>query len=438
MAKKRSDKSKASDAPVSADTDSLLLAALETSDPSKTGRFIVTFKEGAADAGMAQLRGRRGLRLAEAGDFEDRAVNLEEVAGADAVVFPEINVALLSGSAAREHSLTSEMMIAEDSPVHSIDPEYFMFSVAGNHIEYMKGVLHTAQVIARDLGAEEANGETALFDQAEVEALGVTWGLSACRVTQSSRDGHGIKVAVLDTGFDLHHPEFVGRSIAPKTFVGQPVQDLHGHGTHTTGTATGPKTPPGSVPRYGVAYRSNIFAGKVLTNSGGGTQAQVLAGMAWAIASRCEVISMSLGANIGVQPAYTAAGQAALNHGCLIIAASGNAHPQFPTGAPANSPTILSVGALDANLRPAPFSSRGKVDIAAPGVNVFSAWKRPLLHNTESGTSMATPHVAGIAALWAQTSSSLRGAALRTRLLATARHLPYPANVVGKGLVQAP
>jgi subtilisin family serine protease len=249
-------------------------------------------------------------------------------------------------------------------------------------------------------------------------------------------------VAVLDTGFDLGHPEFAGRSFVTNTFVGQPVQDLHGHGTHTTGTACGPQAPPGAVPRYGIGFRTQIFVGKVLTNSGSGTQAQVLAGINWAIANRCAVISMSLGAPIPVQPSYTAAGTAALAAGCLIIAAAGNSSHRpgvvNPSGAPANSPTVMSVAALDSSLKVAFFSDGGKVDIAGPGVNVFSSWPRPTLHNTISGTSMATPHVAGCAALWAQSSSALRGAALRAKLVATAKHLPFPPADVGAGLVQAP
>ena len=180
----------------------------------------------------------------------------------------------------------------------------------------------------------------------------------------------------------------------------------------------------------------------MLTNSGTGTQAQILAGMNWAIANKCTVISLSLGAGIPPQPSYTAAGTAALNAGCLIVAAAGNASNRpgliAPAIAPANSPTIVSVGALDSALRVAVFSCGGKVDIAGPGVNIFSSWPRPTLHNTISGTSMATPHVAGCAALWAQTSPSLRGLALRAKLTATARHLPLPATDVGTGLVQAP
>src|SRR5262249_23469312 len=156
-----------------------------------------------------------------------------------------------------------------------------------------------------------------------------------------------------------------------------------------------------------IGYQTNIFVGKVLTNAGVSVGASVLAGMHWAVANRCEVISMSLAGKGPVQPSYTAAGQAALNAGCLMIAAAGNEHAA--TGYPANSPTIMSVPALTPNLTPAPFSNFGKIDIAAPGVNVFSSTRRPLLHATMDGTSMATPHVSGCAALWAQTDPSLRG-----------------------------
>ena len=150
---------------------------------------------------------------------------------------------------------------------------------------------------------------------------------------------------------------------------------------------------------------------------------------------------MSLGAQIPPQPSYTAAGAAALGAGCLIVAAAGNASARpgsiNSAGAPANSPTIVSVGALDSSLRVASFSNGGKVDIG-PGANTFSSWPRPQSHNTISGTSMATPHVAGCAALWAQSNASLRGIALRAKLTSTARHLPLPATDVGAGLVQAP
>jgi subtilisin family serine protease len=421
-------------------TDDLLMAALERGgDTTKTGRFLMTFKEGAAAAGMKALQAKQGLRMASAKDFAGQAVDLEQAGDADAVVFPEIGVALVSGEATREHGLTAAAFAEEDPHTHSVDPEYFMFASQINPADYLKGVLRTAEMIAEDLGGV---APTMMAADVTAQVAGVTWGLSACKVPSSQFSGKGIKVAVLDTGFDLGHPEFAGRSFVTNTFVGQPVQDLHGHGTHTTGTACGPQAPAGPIQRYGIGYGAQIFVGKVLTNSGSGTQAQVLAGMNWAVANKCAVISMSLGAQIPVQPSYTAAGTAALNAGCLIIAAAGNASSRPGTinqaGAPANSPTVMSVAALDSSLRVAVFSNGGKVDIAGPGVNVFSSWPRPTLHNTISGTSMATPHVSGCAALWAQSNAALRGNALRAKLISTARRLPFPASDVGAGLVQAP
>jgi subtilisin family serine protease len=425
---------------VAATTDELLLAALERGgDTTKTGRYLMTFKEGAAEAGAKALSSKRGLRVASASDFESQAVDLAGTSGADAVVFPEIGVALVSGAAAVEHGVTAAAFVAADAPTHSVDPEYFMFAGQINPADYLRGVLRTAEMIYEDLGT--LPGLAAAAD-VSVAVAGATWGLAACKVPASNFDGTGIKVAVLDTGFDLGHPEFAGRQIVSETFVGLPVQDLHGHGTHTAGTSCGPKSPPGPIQRYGIGFRAEMHIGKVLNNSGTGTQAQILAGMNWAIANKCAVISMSLGAQIPVQPSYTAAGQSALNSGCLIIAAAGNASSRpgtvQPAGAPANSPTIMSVAAVDSSLRVAVFSNGGKIDIAGPGVNVFSSWPRPKLHNTISGTSMATPHVAGCAALWAQSNSSLRGAALHAKLTSTARHLPFPASDVGAGLVQAP
>jgi len=450
----------------SSSVDELLLAALERGDDSlETGRYLVTFKETAADEGVQEF-GTLGLRVADARDFEDQAATLENVGDADAVVFPEIGVALVSGDVAQERNLSANAEIASDSAVEAIEPEYFVFAqeapgdilrgavtravraggatteplrngltrtVPPDTAEYLRGFARAAQAIAGDL-TEVEPGEFEAEEEALV--LGATWGLIRCKVPPSLRSGVGIRLAVLDTGMDLGHPDFAGRTIVRATFVGQPVQDLHSHGTHCIGTAAGPKAPAGTTPRYGIAYRAPIFVGKVLSNSGSGTTASVLAGMNWAIANRCVVISMSLGSQAPVQAAYTAAGNAALARGCLIVAAAGNSSSN--TGAPANSPSIMSVASLDPTLVPSWFSNFGKIEIAAPGRDVFSSVPRPTRYGTKSGTSMATPHVAGVAALWAETSTSLRGIALWRKLLATARRLPFPATRVGAGIVQAP
>jgi subtilisin len=444
MAKKAKSKPSNSAATTSAarassPVEELMLAALERGGESlETGRFLVTFKEGASDEGLQSL-GVRGMRVADAREFENQAMTLEDVGDADAVIFPEIGVALVSGDAAQARSMSVQSEIASDSPIESIDPEYFVFSDGspeGSVSEYLRGFLRATETIASDLrGAGQAQVDL----EEETLVLGATWGVTACKVPPSLRSGMGIKVAVLDTGMDMGHPDFAGRLIVgqTRTFVGQPVQDLHGHGTHCTGTACGPKAPAGTTPRYGIGFRSSIFVGKVLMNSGLSVGGSVLAGMNWAIANRCQVISMSLGSPSGVHPPYTAAGQAALNNGLLIIAAAGN-RPDLPTGAPANSPTIMAVSSLDPNLSLSSFSSFGKIEIAGPGRDVFSSVPMPVRYGIKNGTSMATPHVAGCAALWAQSSASLRGMALWRRLQATARRLPLPASKVGAGLVQAP
>lgn len=413
--------------------DDMLLAAMARGDESfETGRYLITFKEGAVKEGVQAL-GARGLRMSDAREFKSQEVNVQDIGGADSLVLPEIGVALVSGSPFAERGFSAQAEIAADSPIASIDPEYFVFT--SDTSDYLRGFSRAVEVIAKDFGPA-VELRLPEHEEEEVQVAGATWGLVKCRVPQSSRSGAGIKVAVLDTGMDLGHPDFAGRSVASQTFVGQPVQDLHSHGTHCIGTSCGPLAPAGTTPRYGVAHKALIFAGKVLANSGSGAQAGILAGMNWAIANRCAVISMSLGSQTPVHPAYTAAGQAALNNGCLIIAAAGNAGSQ--TGGPANSPTIMSVASLDPNLRPSSFSNFGKIEIAAPGRDVFSSAPRPTRYATMSGTSMAAPHVAGCAALWAETSPSLRGMNLWNRLLATARPLGLPVSRVGRGLVQAP
>lgn len=282
---------------------------------------------------------------------------------------------------------------------------------------------------------------------ADTERL--TWGVQAVRAADSGATGDGVRVAVLDTGFAGDHPDFADRRVTAESFVdGEGPEDGHGHGTHCIGTACGPRE-PGSVRGYGVAPAAEIFAGKVLGADGGGSDASILAGLDWALQQECAVISMSLGSDVReVHPPYVAAGRRALEQGSLIVAAAGNnasrsaGDPGF-VGAPANSPFVLAVGALDAELGIADFSARtlprrgGQVDVAAPGVEIFSSWAGEQQHRTIGGTSMATPHVAGVAALLAE-STGLRGRALWAAIVQEAVRLDLPSIDVGSGLTVVP
>jgi subtilisin len=412
---------------VRATVDELLVIARDRGGLTlETGRSIVTFRS--LEEGVRLLNGQ-GVRLADARDFKDQAVTLENAGDAEALVFPEIGAAVLGGGVSKERGLND----LANPGIESIDPEYFVFTLAADD-GYLRGFSRAAAAIAEDLDATEATEIEATEDPA---VLGATWGLIDCRVPPSPRSGAAIKVAVLDSLMDLGHPDFAHRTIVTQGFGGIPVTGPpNDHATHIVGTACGPKAPPGSIPRYGIGYKTLIHLGLVLTNSGSGSTATVLAGLNWAVANRCPVILLALGSASPVQPAYTAAGSAALNKGCLMIAAAG--HSGGATVAPANSPTIMSVASLDQTLSPSAFSNFGKIDMAAPGRDIFSSLPRPIKYGIHSGTSAAAAHVAGCAALWADSTPTLRGISLWKRLQATARRLPFSAARVGAGLVQAP
>lgn len=280
-----------------------------------------------------------------------------------------------------------------------------------------------------------------------------TWGLQAIKAVFSRNSGLDVGVAVLDTGFDLEHPDFRDRSITHRSFItGETAQDGHGHGTHCVGTACGPLEPE-FLPRYGIAYRAKIFAAKVLNDEGVGREGEVLAGMNWAINNRCRVISMSLGTPVrrgeSYSPYFEQVAQRALAQGSIVIAAAGNESRRDmnilnPVSHPANCPSILAVAAVDPNLRVAFFSNQGtttgggQVDIAGPGVNIYSSVSMPNRYRVLSGTSMATPHVSGVAALFAELKPDASAAELKKLLLQTAMRVPGPSVDVGAGLVQAP
>ncbi|MEP6516196.1 S8 family serine peptidase [Microcoleus vaginatus] len=416
----------------------------ETAQPDETtGRYIITFREDAVTEGLDLLSDQTGIRgLANADDFADSALDLTQIEAAGGAVFPTLGVAVVSLD---EGGFSSVMTSAgEDSAILAIEPESTFYAIGdGLSADYLRGYRDAVD----NLYDKATNTEVAEIKKPQCfsDDIESTWGLKATKVMNSLLTGSGMKVAVLDTGMDLLHPDFAGRSIVSQSFVpGEDVQDGNSHGTHCIGTACGFKDLNGR--RYGIAYESTIYVGKVLSNAGSGAGAWILAGMEWAIANGCQVISMSLG-NTNPKPstAYETVGRRALQNGCLIVAAAGNnGRTGGSVGQPANSPSIMAVAAVDNCVQVADFSATSeliqgtKVDIAAPGVKVYSSVPMNKgRYAAYNGTSMATPHVAGIAALYAE-STGKRGAELWQLLTSYAMALPLPNTRVGSGLVEAP
>jgi subtilisin family serine protease len=414
-----------------------------------TDRWLVLLGEG----GEEELQRLTGLTLMQAPTEDDAdAVTLEE---ADGVVFGEIGVATIRTDPDR----AAEVGVAasgENPEILAVEQAQMLFvaehasgttAEAPAPSEYMSGFLEGATSLARGLGLRAPSAGSVLAPPTVTDETQVAWGLQATNVAQSHCNGHDVRVAVLDTGMTMAHPDFAERKIIGRSFVpGETVEDGHGHGTHCIGTACGPLRPP-NLPRYGVAPESTIYAGKVLSNRGSGSDDQILAGINWAVANRCRIVSMSLGAPTQVgeafSPIYEAVARRAQAAGTLIIAAAGNTGPFGPVNRPANCPSIMAVAAVDVRLQVANFSSPGRnpggqVDIAGPGVDVYSTWPMPTRYRRLSGTSMATPHVAGVAALLAEANPEAAPSDLWTRLTGTARQLPLPSRMVGAGLVQAP
>lgn len=293
--------------------------------------------------------------------------------------------------------------IAPDNKVHSTD--------------YLLGMRDAIDLLIQN----QSNAAAFSNKEQSEDDLEFTWGLKATGVADSMLSGAGVRVAVLDTGFDTGHPDFAGRQITQASFVpgSEPDNDpldRNGHGTHCIGTSCGPAN-PGIGPRYGIAFGADIFSGKVLRQGPNGRAAGadgwILAGIDWAMRNECHIISMSLGSpatSSAFPTSYERAAQSGLREGILMIAATGNDSRRHQgniaaVGRPANCPSIAAVSAIDVRNEIANFSNGqkfgngGEVNFAGPGVAVLSSVPMPERRAVFDGTSMATPHAAGIAAL---------------------------------------
>ncbi|WP_258805802.1 S8 family peptidase [Pseudarthrobacter sp. NS4] len=319
---------------------------------------------------------------------------------------------------------------------------------------------------------------------AAAAAAAVTWGVKAVGADTSPFTGAGVTVSVLDTGIDATHPAFTGVNLVTKDFTGAgSADDDNGHGTHCAGTIFGRDL---TGQRIGVARGvQKAVIGKVLGGPNGGSSDILATAMLWAADNGAHVISMSLGmdfpgwvdelvnvnglsipaatsialegyrANVRLfeQLANLLNARASVAQTTIVVAAAGNesertGNPAYEINVapPAAAFGITSVAALadgGGGLTVAPFSNT-MATVAGPGVGVFSAWLNGGT-KTISGTSMATPHVAGVAALWAErllAQGPLSPVLLQSKLIASGTFKPLKAGTdpvdVGAGLVQAP
>ncbi|GIE87828.1 S8 family serine peptidase [Actinoplanes regularis] len=265
-------------------------------------------------------------------------------------------------------------------------------------------------------------------------------------------DGHGVKVAVLDTGIDAGHPDLAGQIDEKVSFVpDEDTSDVNGHGTHVASTIVGTGAASDGVNK-GVAPGADLIVGKVLNNSGSGQDSWVLAGMQWAAESGADVVSMSLSDSTlsdGTDPMSVAVDTLSAQYGTLFVIAAGNSGPET-IGSPSAAAGALTVGAVDKQDSLASFSSTGplarsgglKPDITAPGVAINAARSQQMtsgtgLYRSISGTSMATPHVSGAAAILAQRHPEWTGQQLKDALMSSAKGLAakYTPYQVGTGRV---
>jgi serine protease AprX len=262
--------------------------------------------------------------------------------------------------------------------------------------------------------------------------------------------GKGITIAVVDTGADLNHPDLAGRVTASQDFTGQGFSDGHGHGTHVCGIAAGNGAASGG--KYtGVAPAATLIVAKVLKADGGGLTSDVMAGVEWAVNQRAQVINLSLGSSGSTDgtDALSATCDAAWNRGVVVCVAAGNDGPGSGTvGSPGCARKVITVGATDDIDAIASFSSRGptldgrqKPDLCFPGVGIAAPRAAGTAmgsvvddyYTRASGTSMATPHASGAAALLLQANPGFTPDQVKGRLMETAKNLGLDGSAQGAG-----
>ncbi|MEV0635390.1 S8 family serine peptidase [Streptomyces sp. NPDC050619] len=280
--------------------------------------------------------------------------------------------------------------------------------------------------------------------------------IGAPKAWAAGYDGKGVKIAVLDTGVDATHPDLKDQVIAARNFsTSTDDKDHVGHGTHVASIAAGTGAKSGGKYK-GVAPGASIIAGKVLDDTGSGDDSGILAGMEWAAEQDADVVNLSLGGTDTpeVDPLEAAVNKLSAEKGILFAIAAGNSGPES-IGSPGSADAALTVGAVDDKDLLADFSSTGprlgdgaiKPDVTAPGVDITAAsakgsaieqevGENPVGYLSISGTSMATPHVAGAAAILKQQHPDWTYTELKGALTGSTKGGKYTPFEQGSGRIQ--
>lgn len=265
----------------------------------------------------------------------------------------------------------------------------------------------------------------------------IPWGIDRIDADEIwfENTGEGIKVGILDTGINIDHPDLAANFMGGINFVNpkKTCNDDNGHGTHVAGTVAAISNEIGVI---GVAPKAHLYAVKVLDRSGSGYLSDLIDGLDWCIKNDIKVVNMSLGTTADIQSFHEAITNA-YNHGITLVAAAGNEYPG-PVNYPAAYSKTIAVSAINESDQMAYFSCTGEeIDLAAPGVNILSTYKRGG-YKILSGTSMATPHVTGVAALVLKESPGLSPDEVKSTLKRRAEWLNgLTLQQQGAGLVDA-
>ena len=420
--------------------------------PKFTGKKLVLLHPEASFKNINEEANGASLRLAPSGAYKSKEEDYEKAfSEGDGIVFEKFNVAVINA----DHDEQVNSLMAAKQSFQYMEPERFVYALDSPPQTNIGMLLWNfiCQIFGiKKPGPVPKDPPVVVPPVFENDATAY-WAIHALGALQSSKTGRGVNLAILDTGMTLDHPDFLNREVFSKSFIsGETVDDFNGHGTHCAGIATGGINASTGI-RYGTASEATLYAGKVLSNKGVGSDSGILAGMEWAVNNGCKVISMSLGASVGENARYSNIyndlAKRSMDMGTLIIAAAGNdsqrSHDSIkPVNHPGNCPNIMAVGALDKNSAIANFScgglnpDGGSVDIAGPGVEIYSSWKKPQEYAIISGTSMATPYVAGVAALLCEAYPDASPIEIWDKLTTSARNVGLPARDAGTGLVQAP